>query len=99
MVLWCYIKCFLLTAVECVIWQGLHNSYKVLNVSVCATEVGNSGGRTTVVIRDLRTYYTLYCVYVITSGCTQGAAAEEDSWGTAAEVDAVRVQFDLTTRD
>ena len=59
----------------------------------------NSGGRTTVVIRDLHTYYTLYCVYVITSGCTQGAAAEEDTvGGTAAEADAVGEQRYYHTR-
>ena len=47
-------------------------------VYVCA-EVGCSGGGTIVVNRDLRSYYTLYCVCVITSGRTRGAAAEEDA--------------------
>ena len=30
-------------------------------------------------MRDLRTYYTLYCVCMITSGHTRGAVAEEDA--------------------
>ena len=47
-------------------------------LSVCVTEVGCSEGGTTVVTRDLRTYYTRYFV-LITSGCTQGVAAEEDA--------------------
>jgi len=42
---------------------------KILNVCVsvrvCVMEVGSSGGRTTVVTCDLRTY-TLYCMCVIT---------------------------------
>jgi len=58
--------------------------YQILNVCVCVcvvcvTEVGCSDGGTIVVNRDLRTYYTLYCVCVITSGRTGGAAAEEDA--------------------
>ena len=49
-----------------------------------STKVASSGGWTTVVTRDLRTYYTLYCVCVITSGRTRG---------TAAEADTIRAQF------
>ena len=41
-------------------------------------EVGSSEGGATAMMCDLRTYYTLYCVCVITSGRTRGAAAEED---------------------
>jgi len=49
-------------------------------VCVCVTEVGNSGGETTVVTHGLCTY-TLYCVGMITRGRTRGAAAEEDGVG------------------
>jgi len=59
-------------------------------------EVGSSGSRTTVVTCNLRTdYYTLYCVCVITSGCTRGAAAEENAIGKqqlAAEADTIGKQ-------
>jgi len=47
---------------------------------VCVTEVGSSGGGTTVVMHDLCTY-SLYCVCEITSRHTQGAEAEEDAVG------------------
>jgi len=47
-------------------------------VCVCVMEVGSLGGGTTVVTHDLHTYYTA-CMYVITSGHTQGGAAEEDA--------------------
>ena len=59
-------------------------------------EVGSSGGGTTVVTCDLRTYmYTLYCVCVITSGHTRGAAAEENAIGKqqlATEADTIGKQ-------
>ena len=42
---------------------------------VCILEVRSLGGGTTAVMCNLRTY-TLYCVYVITSEHTRGAAAE-----------------------
>ena len=59
-------------------------------VCVCVTEVGSLGGGIIVVTRDICTYCTLYCVCVITSGHTPGAAAEEDAAG---------VQFGLTKQD
>jgi len=52
---------------------------KILNVCLCIMEVESSRGRTTVVTCDLCTFYTLYCVCVITNGCTWGAAAEENA--------------------
>ena len=65
-------------------------------LSVCNGS-GKFRGRTTVVMHDLRTYYTLYCVWVITSGWTQGAWTQLGSsswsgwsWGAAAEVDTIR---------
>ena len=68
-----------------------------VSVCVCVTEVGSSGGGTIVVTRDLDTYYTLYCVCMITSGCIRRAAPEEDAvmWTgqigeQQAEADAVR---------
>ena len=41
----------------------------------------HTGGGTTVVMCNLRTYYTLYGVCVITSRRNRGAAAEEDAVG------------------
>ena len=58
---------------------------KILNVCVClcvclcVMEVGSSGDGTIVMTRDLHTYYTLYCVCVVTSRHTRGAAAKEDA--------------------
>ena len=55
------------------LFSGLHQYIKILNVCVsvclcvCVTEVRSSGGGSTVVMRDLRTYYTQYSVCVITS--------------------------------
>ena len=50
-------------------------------VCLCVTEVENSGGRTTVVKCELRTYYTLCCMCVITSRRTRAVAAVEDAVG------------------
>ena len=48
---------------------------------VCVTEVGSSRSRTTAVTHDFNTYYTLYCMCVITSGRIRGATGEEDAVG------------------
>jgi len=42
------------------------------------TEMGYSWGMTRLVMHNLHTYYALYWVHVITSGHSQGAAAEVD---------------------
>jgi len=55
------------------------------------TEMGYSWGMTRLVMHNLHTYYALYWVHVITSGHSQGAAAEVDitreqySWTNAIE--------------
>ena len=50
-------------------------------VCVCVCNgSGKSGGRITIVMRDLHTY-TLYCVGVIMRGCTRVAAVEKDAVG------------------
>ena len=59
---------------------SIHEDFKC--VCLCVMEVESSGGRTTVVTCDLRTYYTLWCVCVITSRRTRAAAAaQEDAVG------------------
>jgi len=40
-----------------------------------------SGGGTTLVMCDLHTHYTLYCMCLMISKCNWGAAAEEDTIG------------------
>ena len=56
---------------------------------MCVTEVECLGGGTTVMTCNLCTYYTLHCVCVVTSGRTQGTAAEVDTIGEQqAEADA-----------
>ena len=40
---------------------------------------GKFGGRDYSGERDICTHYTLYCMCVLTSGRTRGAAAEEDA--------------------
>ena len=57
--------------------QSIHKDFKCVCAWLCLTEVGGSGGGTTVVMRDLHSY-TLYCMCVLTSGHTRGAAAEDD---------------------
>jgi len=44
-------------------------------------EVGCLGAGTRLVMGNLHTYCTLYFVCMITSGCNQGAAGEEDAIG------------------
>jgi len=61
-------------------------------VCVCVMELESSGCGTIVGTRNLHTYYTLYCVCMITSRRTQGAAAEKD----AVQSDHVRL---VVTRD
>ena len=63
-------------------------------VCLCAA-VGSSGGGTTAVMHDLRTYYILYCLCVITRGHSQGAAVEYDHRGAAVEADIVGAQMQL----
>ena len=48
-----------------------------MSVCLCVMKVGSSRDGTTVVTRDLPTYYTLYCACMITSEHTQGASAKE----------------------
>ena len=75
---------------------ALMSDYHFKRVSVCVwvTEVGSSGGGSTVVMHDLCTYHTLYCMWVITSERTWGATAEADTIGEKqAEVDAIGEQL------
>ena len=52
-------------------------------------------GGTRLVLHDLRTYYILYCLCVITRGHSQGAAVEYDHRGAAVEADIVGAQMQL----
>ena len=56
----------------------IHYDFKCLCVCVY-NRSGKLRGRTEVVTCNFRTYYTLYCVCVITSGRLQGEAAEADT--------------------
>ena len=78
-----------------------HEYIKIWNVCVyvCVSVrngSGSSGGGTTVVMHDLRTSYTLFCVCVITSGYTRGPAAEADTIREQSGVDHTRL---VLTRD
>jgi len=81
-------------------------------MSVCVCAYVTEAGSTTVVMHDLRTYYTRYDVLRVRdnkkmhprssswSGHNQGAASWSGySQGAAAEEDTIRVHFGLTMRD
>jgi len=57
-----------------IIIHAIITCVKILDVRVCLTEVGHSGGRTRLVTHDLHTHCTLYCVCMITSGHNWEAA-------------------------
>ena len=67
----------------CVAILTLNIRFLVMYMCVCVTEMGCAGDVNRMVTRDLHIYSTLYCMHMITSG---------HSWGAAAEVDAVGEQ-------
>ena len=97
-------------------YQECYHYIKVLNVWVCVWwkwEVQGVGlYSSTIVMRPSYLYYTVYCVSMITSGCTWGAGAAQlkwkqsgnSGWGrcsqrAAAEADAIWAQYGLTMQD
>ena len=63
-----------------------------MSVCLCVTELGSSGGGTTVVTCNLHTYYTLYCVCDNKRTHLRSSSWRGHNWGTAAEADAVGEQ-------
>lgn len=54
---------------------------------------GTFGGGAKLVMCDLRTYYTLYCVCVITSGHNWGEAAQENVAAQVIEAASMTLQL------
>ena len=75
--------CVCVCVCVCVAILTLNIRFLVMYMCVCVTEMGCAGDVNRMVTRDLHIYSTLYCMHMITSG---------HSWGAAAEVDAVGEQ-------
>jgi len=70
-------------------------NFEHLDTLLCVCKrSGKFGGGTTVVMRDLRAYYTLYCVCVLASRRmhSRSSSWRGHSWGTAAEADTIGEQ-------
>ena len=91
-------------------WRNTTLYIKILHVCVCVRVCDRSGRSVGRLGKcDLHTYYTLYCVCMITSGCNRGAAAEKRtqsgsrSWsgynrGAAAEANTIGEQQIISDR-